>query len=133
MAFGVSFVKSIIAKIIGAAPLSVDGTQPKLRPLGLHFELNGKICFGVGKFKDVYKQLQANPQVEIVACKQNAHWLRYTGTAVFDNEPEYTEKAFETMPELRELYPDPSIMGVFHLENATAVDIYLMGEGENLL
>ncbi len=112
---------------------TVDGTQPKLRPLGLHFELNDKVCFGVGKFKAVYKQMQANPKVEIVACKPDGHWLRYTGTAVFDDGPEYTEKAFETMPQLREIYTDTSIMGVFHIENATAVEIPMMGEGENLL
>ena len=39
---------------------TIDGSQPKLRPLGLHFELDGKVCFGVGKFKNVYKQMQAN-------------------------------------------------------------------------
>ena len=112
---------------------TVDGSQPKLRPLGLHFELDGKVCFGVGKFKNVYKQLQANPLVEIVACKPDGHWLRYTGKAVFDDDSKYVEKAFETMPQLREIYTDTSIMGVFHLEDAVAVDIPMMGEGESLL
>ena len=36
---------------------TVDGDQPKLRPLGLHFEMDGKVLFGIGEFKDVYKQL----------------------------------------------------------------------------
>ena len=112
---------------------TVDGDQPKLRPLGLHFELNDKICFGVGKFKNVYKQLQANPKVELVACKPDGHWRRYTGKAVFDSEQEYIDKAFETMPSLRQIYTDTSIMGVFHIEEATAVEIPMMGEGESLL
>ena len=112
---------------------TADGNQPKLRPLGLHFELDGKVCFGVGKFKNVYKQMQANPLVEIVACKPDGHWLRYTGKAVFDDDSKYVEKAFETMPKLREIYTDTSIMGVFHLEDAVAVDIPMMGEGESLL
>jgi len=112
---------------------TVDGNQPKLRPLGLHFELNGKICFGVGKFKNVYKQMQANPLIEIVACKPDGHWLRYTGKAVFDSDQEYVDKAFETMPQLRAIYTDPSIMGVFHIEDAVAVEIAMMGEGESLL
>ena len=102
---------------------TADGDQPKVRPLGFHMEMEGKVMFGVGQFKDVYKQLVANPKVEIVAAKPDGHWLRYTGTAVFDDEPEYTEKAFETMPQLREIYTDTSIMGVFHIENATAVEI----------
>ena len=61
-----------------------DGDQPKIRPLGAQFEADGKLLFGVGEFKDVYKQLCANPLVEICACKENGHWLRYTGRAVFE-------------------------------------------------
>ncbi len=112
---------------------TADGSQPKLRPLGLHFELDGKLCFGVGKFKNVYKQMQENPLVEIVACKPDSHWLRYTGKAVFEDDPKFVEAAFEAMPELRKIYTDTSIMGVFHLEDATAVEIAMMGEGESLL
>ncbi len=40
---------------------TVDGNQPKLRPLGAHMEVDGKIIFGVGDFKNVYKQMVANP------------------------------------------------------------------------
>ena len=77
--------------------------------------------------------MQANPKVELVACKPDGHWLRYTGKAVFDSEQEYIDKAFETMPSLRQIYTDTSIMGVFHIEEATAVEIPMMGEGESLL
>ena len=112
---------------------TTDGNQPKLRPLGLVFEEDGKVLFGIGNFKNVYKQLVANPLTEIVACKPDGHWLRYTGKAVFETDPKYTEKAFETMPQLRAIYTDDKIMKVFHLEDATAVDIPMMGEGENLL
>ena len=45
---------------------TVDGDQPKVRPLGAHMEMDGKVLFGVGDFKDVYKQLVANPKVEKV-------------------------------------------------------------------
>lgn len=62
---------------------TADGTQPKLRPLGAHVEMDGKVLFGVGDFKDVYKQMLANPLVEIAAALPDGHWLRYTGKAVF--------------------------------------------------
>ena len=29
---------------------TVDGDQPKLRPLGLHLEMDGKVLFGIGDF-----------------------------------------------------------------------------------
>ena len=55
---------------------TADGNQPKLRPLGAFLEADGKIIFGVGDFKDVYKQMIKNPLVEIAACKHERHWLR---------------------------------------------------------
>lgn len=114
---------------------TVDGDQPKLRPLGAHMEMDGKILFGVGDFKNVYRQLQANPKVEIVACKKDGHWLRYTGKAVFETDPKYAESSLEAMPHLRNIYNEETgnKLMMFHLEDATAVDIPMMGEGENLL
>jgi uncharacterized pyridoxamine 5'-phosphate oxidase family protein len=114
---------------------TVDGNQPKIRPLGAHLETDGKVMFGVGDFKDVYKQMKANPQVEIVACKQDGHWLRYTGTAVFETDYKYAETMLDAAPHLRNIYNDETgnKLAMFHLENATAVDIPVMGEGENLL
>lgn len=112
-----------------------DGNQPRIRPLGAHLEMDGKILFGIGDFKDVYKQMLANPQVEIVACKANGHWLRYTGTAVFETDPKYAETILDASPNLRNIYNEQTghKMAVFHLEDATAVDIPVMGAGESLL
>jgi len=114
---------------------TVDGNQPKLRPLGAHLEMDGKVLFGVGEFKNVYKQLQANPLTEIVACKPNGHWMRYTGKAVFEEDYKYAEAILDAIPSLRGIYNEETgnRMGVFHLEDATAVEIAIMGDGENLL
>jgi len=114
---------------------TADGDQPKLRPLGLHLELDDKVLFGVGDFKDVYKQLTVNPRTEIVACKPDGHWLRYTGKAVFETDPKYAQAALDAMPNLKNIYNEETghKMMVFHLEDATAVDIPMMGAGENLL
>ena len=114
---------------------TVDGDQPKARPLGAHLEMDGKVIFGVGNFKDVYKQLVANPKVEIVACKKDGHWLRYTGKAVFETDPKYAKVMLEGLPQVKELYdanPGYAMM-TFHIEDATAVDIAVMGDGEDLL
>jgi uncharacterized pyridoxamine 5'-phosphate oxidase family protein len=114
---------------------TVDGDQPKLRPLGAHLEADGKVLFGVGDFKAVYRQLSANPKCEIAAAKPDGHWLRYTGTAVFETDPKYAEMMLDMMPQLRSIYNDETgnKMMVFHLENAKAVDIAVMGEGESLI
>ena len=114
---------------------TADGDQPRLRPLGFHMEMDGKILFGVGDFKEVYKQLLVNPKAEIVACKKDGHWLRYTGRAVFETDPKYAEAALDAMPNLRGIYNEETghKMMVFHLEDAAAADINVMGPGENLL
>ncbi len=110
---------------------TTDKDRPKLRPLGAHFEIDGKVLFGVGDFKEVYAQMQANPLVEIAACKPNAEWLRYTGRAVFETDPKYASAALDAMPDLKKIYNDETghKLMMFHLEDAKAVVIQLMGEG----
>ena len=114
---------------------TVDGDQPKLRPLGAHLEMGDKVIFDVGDFKNVYKQMVANPKVEIAACKPDGHWLRYTGKVVFEDDPKYAEAMLDAMPDLRNIYNEQTgnKMMAFHLEDATAVDIPVMGDGESLL
>ena len=114
---------------------TADGDQPRVRPLGAHLEMDGKVLFGVGDFKEVYRQLVANPKVEIVACKPDGHWMRYTGKAVFETDPRYAEANLEAMPNLREIYNEKTghKLMMFHLEDATAVEIAVMGEGVSLL
>jgi uncharacterized pyridoxamine 5'-phosphate oxidase family protein len=114
---------------------TADGDQPKVRPLGAHLEMDGKVMFGVGDFKDVYKQMLINPNVEIVSCKKDGHWLRYTGTAVFETDEKYADAMLEAVPNLRNIYNEKTgyRLKMFHLENAVAVDIPMMGAGESLL
>jgi len=112
---------------------TVDGDQPRLRPLGLCFEKDGHICFGVGDHKAVYRQLRENPRTEIVASRPDGHWLRYTGKAVFD--PTLEEAALTAAPDLRNIYNAQTghTLCVFYLEDASAVVIPVAGEGERLL
>ena len=114
---------------------TVDGDQPRMRPLGLKIEMDGKIMFGVGNFKDVYREMLENPKVEIVAYTKDSHWLRYTGTAVFEDDPKYEQVALDIYSNLRKIYNEESgnRLMMFHLENATARDIAMMGEGEDIL
>ena len=99
---------------------TVDGDKPKVRPLGGRVYHEDKIYFTVGTFKDVYKQLEANPNTEIAAW-DGEHFLRYYGEAVIEKNEEVVEKAFEAMPQIKEFYEANGFeMGVFYLDNATA-------------
>ena len=99
---------------------TVNGDKPKVRPLGFHLLFEDKIYFGVGTFKEVYKQMEANPNVEIAAW-DGEHFLRYYGLADLTQNEAVVEKAFELMPELAEIYKSNGWeMGVFFLNDATA-------------
>lgn len=43
---------------------TTDGDKPKCRPVAFHMLNEGKLYFGVGDFKDVYKQMQKNSNIE---------------------------------------------------------------------
>ena len=70
-----------------------------------------------------------------MAAKPDGHWLRYTGRAVFETDEKYAAAALEAMPHLKSIYNEQTghKMMMFHLEDATAVVIPVMGPGESLL
>ena len=118
---------------------TVDGDQPKLRPLGAHHVVDGTLWLGVGEFKNVYRQLAQNPKCELVALQpEGGKWLRWTGRAVFaeGDERETLEEVFlEASPGLRKIYdkqPGRRMM-VFTLADARAELVPLMPPGEILL
>ena len=99
---------------------TVDGDKPKVRPLGLQILHDDKIYFGVGDFKEVYKQMQENPNVEISASK-GQDILRYYGVAKFDNNPEVMEKVWVVLADLKPLYDENGWnMELFYIDDATA-------------
>ena len=118
---------------------TVDGDQPKLRPLGAHHVVDGRVWLGVGEFKNVYRQLVANPKCEVVALQPaGGKWLRWTGRAVFAEgaERERLEEVFLTaVPKLRRIYnkkPGKRMM-CFTLVDSRAELIPMMPPGEVLL
>ena len=102
---------------------SEDGKQAKVRPLGAHVEINDKVYFTVGDFKEVYRQMAEDPYIEIVAYKpENRTWLRYTGRAVFEDNKEVEEIILEHLPHLRKAYNEQTghKMMIFFLADARA-------------
>lgn len=99
---------------------TVDGDKPKARPLGLQILHDDRIYFGVGDFKEVYRQMQENPNVEIVATR-GEDILRYYGVAKFDDNEEVLNIAWEMLGELKGLYDSNGWnMKLFYIDEATA-------------
>ena len=112
-----------------------DGDQPRNRPISGHFIDGDRVVFGIGDFKDVYRQLQANPKLEFVGLYDGVKWLRLTGRAVFDEGAEreaHQAKMLEALPFLKKTYNEESghRLMTFHLEDATAEIVNFMPPGE---
>lgn len=96
------------------------GDQPKCRPFAYHYLEEGKIYFTAATFKDVFKQIQKNPKVEIAAYDGDK-FLRYYGLAKIVKNDKIVEKAFNELPELKEIFKANNFeLGVFYIDNATA-------------
>ena len=124
-----------IAKAKTLFMATVDGDQPKNRPISGHFIDGERVIFGIGGFKEVYRQLAANPKLEFVGLYDGVKWLRLTGRAVFDEGAEreaHQEKMLETLPFLRKIYnaETGNKLMTFHLEDATAEVVNFMPPGE---
>ena len=55
---------------------TIDGGVPRVRPMGLVLWHEGSVWLGMGDHKSVYKQIVANPQVEVVATNSDMQWIR---------------------------------------------------------
>ncbi len=100
--------------------LTTDGDQPKGRPFGFHLLADGKLYFGCGTFKNVFRQLTANPRVEILAVK-GRKFMRYDGTAKIVKDEALLEKVRAAMPQIMARYDENGWeMGLFYLENGHA-------------
>ena len=119
------------AKIFYVA--TADGDQPKCRPFSFKMMANGKIYFGVGTFKDCYRQLERNPKMEIVASDGKG-FLRYYGKAVFDDDPALFQQACAEADYIPKMYNEKTgrRLRMFHLEEATAELRSLAGIQESL-
>ena len=100
--------------------LTTGGSQPKGRPFGFHMLVDGKLYFGCGTFKNVFKQLTANPQVEVLALNGD-EFMRYDGRAKVVKDDKLLAKVRELMPQIMDLYDKNGWeMGLFYLENGHA-------------
>ena len=100
--------------------LTTDGDQPRGRPFGLRVLDGDRLYFGCGTFKNVFRQLVANPRVEVLAMA-DGEFMRYDGAAVVVKDPEVLEKVRKARPEIMEMYDKNGWeMGVFYLEDGHA-------------
>ena len=99
---------------------TVDGTKPRVRPFGTILLFDGKLYIQTGKSKEVSRQIEANPFVEICAFL-NGVWLRIAAELVEDDNHDAKVAMLDKLPSLKEMYSaDDDNMQMFYLKDATA-------------
>jgi uncharacterized pyridoxamine 5'-phosphate oxidase family protein len=99
---------------------TVEGDQPRVRPFGTVEIFEGKLYIQTGKSKEVSKQIQKNPKVEICAFGEGK-WLRLAGTLVRDDRVEAKAHMLDNYPGLKDRYSaDDDNTEVLYFKDATA-------------
>lgn len=99
---------------------TVENDQPRVRPFGTIAIFEGKLYIQTGKVKDVSKQIQSNPKVEICAFG-DGKWLRVAGKLVRDDRIEAKKHMLDDYPSLQAMYSaEDDNTEVLYFEDATA-------------
>lgn len=99
---------------------TVEGDQARVRPFGTIDIFEDKLYIQTGKIKEVSKQIQKNPKVELCAFDGEA-WLRVAGTLVRDDRIEPKKHMLDEYPELKSMYsPEDDNTEVLYFKDAEA-------------
>ena len=98
---------------------TVEGSQPRLRPVTL-VKLEGEFYFSTGKDAKKVKQLEQNPEVEIILQwkdEQKNGYVRIEGTTVLEESIEIKTKLYHEFDYFSMLWksPDDPDLIVYHV------------------
>ena len=84
---------------------TVEGDQARVRPFGTAEIFEDHLYIQTGKKKDVFKQIENNPKVEICGFK-DGKWIRVSGKLVLDDRVEAKKDMLDKNPNLRNMYDE---------------------------
>jgi len=114
-------VKEILADGTMGYFATINGQQLEVRGWQYQFAENNRFYFMTTNTKDVYKQMQANPQVAF-ACTSDTHNVRISGKATFVADAVEKEKAFAKVSKL--------VQDMYKSASNPVVEIFYIGSGE---
>lgn len=101
---------------------TVEDAKPKIRVFQI-MQIEGEtLYFATSAKKEVYRQLQANPSIELLAMEGDIS-VRVGGKADFNVEDAMQRKIYEGSAILQRLYPSYDSMAYFSLK-IKMVDYY---------
>ena len=100
---------------------TVDNNKPRVRPFGTAEIFEDHLYIQTGKSKNVAKQIEENPYVELCAFK-DGKWIRVSGKLVRDDRVEAKKDMLDKNPDLRNMYDEnDDNTEVLYFESATAI------------
>lgn len=93
---------------------TIDKNSPKIRAFQIMKQEGNTLYFATTVHKEVYRQLKANPYVELLAMEGNIS-VRLSGTVYFDVVDEICREIYETNPVLSRLYASYTDLVYFRL------------------
>lgn len=81
-----------------------EGDQPRVRPFSSIAEFEGNAYICCGNHKEIYKQLSADPKIELCGMYDGGTWLRVSATVVEDNRVEAQEAVLNDPTGPKQLY-----------------------------
>ncbi len=113
------------------AMATVNNGKPAVRPVSLLFVEEGKLFFCTANTKNMYKQMQTTPFVELsTSSKDYVTTLRISGEVKFSKDFSIKERIIKENALVRSRYknPDNPVFEVFYIEHGTATFQYLNGQ-----
>ena len=99
---------------------TIDKNKPRVRPFGVVNIFDNKLYIQTGKIKNVSKQMEINPNVEICGF-YNGEWIRLEGEVVRDERIEAKKSMLDANPVLKNMYKaDDDNTEVLYFKNAKA-------------
>lgn len=107
---------------------TMDGDQPRVRPMGTIDMFEGHLYIQMGKAKKVSKQMTLHSKIEICALSDGT-WVRIAATAVEDDRREARQHMLDKYPMLKKMYAvDDGNTQVWYLKDVTATFAAMTGE-----
>ena len=83
---GIETVVDYLSSVPAWYLATCEGDQPHVRPFSFVAGFDGRIWFCTGKEKDVFRELEQNPRLEVSAWKPGSGWLVLQGEADLTDE-----------------------------------------------
>ena len=90
------------------AVATVDGNSPRVRFFSFKMVEDGELYFITSKKKAVYRELLANPNIEICSMpSESGQWVRLQAQVELVQDISLNKKAFQLLPLLEKAYGVP--------------------------